>query len=234
MSFFKYSLLKFIGFLFFFFGFFLTEINSQEKPNSPVNEIKLQNEEFFIRFYEKLKSENKSIEKIDKNFLVRLSGLSTFDRKYMTKKVDPRHFFSQVTLDSMKMPRMGRELKCLSEALYFESRGEQLEGQIAVANVIINRKNSKDFPNTICRVVSEGSHKRNACQFSYNCDGKLELIYDKRAYRRIAKLSNIILNGAFADITGGATFFHASEVNPSWAKKFRKTKKIGRHIFYSR
>ena len=51
---------------------------------------------------------------------------------------------------------------------------------------------------------------------------------------RIVKLSSMILNGAFADITGGATFFHASEVNPSWAKKFRKTKKIGRHIFYSR
>ena len=152
----------------------------------------------------------------------------------MSKNVDPRHFFSKITLDSMKMPRMNRELKCLSEALYFESRGEQLEGQIAVADVIINRKNSKDFPNTICRVVSEGSHKRNACQFSYNCDGKLELIYDKRAYRRITKLSSIILNGSFADITGGATFFHASEVNPSWAKKFRKTKKIGRHIFYSR
>ena len=234
MKYFKVNVLKFIGFFVCFFVFFLTEINSQENSIPPVKKIKLKNEEFLIRFYEKLRLENRNIEKINKTFLVGISGLSTFDRKYMSKNVDPRHFFSKITLDSMKMPRMNRELKCLSEALYFESRGEQLEGQIAVADVIINRKNSKYFPNTICRVVSEGSHKRNACQFSYNCDGKLELIYDKRAYRRITKLSSIILNGSFADITGGATFFHASEVNPSWAKKFRKTKKIGRHIFYSR
>jgi len=182
----------------------------------------------------KIEVGNRNIEKINKTFLLRLSGLSAFDRKYMSKNIDPRHFFSEKTLDNMKTPRMNRELKCLSEALYFESRGEQLEGQIAVADVIINRKNSKYFPNTICRVVSEGSHRRNACQFSYNCDGKLELIHDKKSYSRIVKLSSMLLNGAFADITGGATFFHASEVNPSWAKKFRKTKKIGRHIFYSR
>ena len=132
----------------------------------------------------------------------------------------------------MRMPKMNRELKCLSEALYFEARGEQIEGQIAVADVIINRKNSDRFPSTICGVVSEGSHKRHACQFSYNCDGKLELIYDKKTYRRIVKLSSILLNGAFSYVTNGATFFHASEVSPSWSKKFKKTKKIGRHIFY--
>jgi spore germination cell wall hydrolase CwlJ-like protein len=148
--------------------------------------------------------------------------------------VDARYFFSKLTLDSMKLPRMNKELKCLSEAIYFESRGEQLEGQIAVADVIINRKNSRYFPNTICKVVSEGSHKRHACQFSYNCDGKLETISDKIAYRRAVKLSAMLLRGAFGDITDGATFFHASEVNPSWAKKFKKTKKIGRHIFYKR
>ena len=234
MSNFKPSVLKFLGFLAFFFVCFLTEVSSQDNSISSVKKIKLKNEDFLFGFFEKLKLENRNIDKINKTFLVRLSGLSTFDRKYMSKKIDPRHFFSEKTLDSMKNPRMNRELKCLSEALYFESRGEQLEGQIAVADVIINRKKSKYFPNTICRVVSEGSHKRNACQFSYNCDGKLELIHDKRSYMRIVKLSSMILNGAFADITGGATFFHASEVNPSWAKKFRKPKKIGRHIFYSR
>ena len=160
----------FFGFFVFFFVFFLTEVNSQENSISPVKKIKLQNENFLIGFYEKLKLENRNIDKINKTFLLRLSGLSAFDRKYMSKNIDPRHFFSEKTLDSMKTPRMNRELKCLSEAIYFESRGEQLEGQIAVADVIINRKKSKYFPNTICRVVSEGSHRRNACQFSYNCD----------------------------------------------------------------
>ena len=171
------------------------------------------------------------LDKIDDTYLTKLSGLITFDRVYLSKNSE-KQFFSKKALDSLRMPKMNREMKCLSEALYFEARGEQIEGQIAVADVIINRKNHKRFPNTICGVVSEGSHKRHACQFSYNCDGKLELIYDKKTYRRIVKLSSMILNGAFSDVTNGATFFHASEVSPSWSKKFKKTRKIGRHIFY--
>ena len=171
------------------------------------------------------------LDNIDDNYLTKLSGLINYDRAYLSKASE-KQFFSKNALDSLRMPKMNRELKCLSEALYFEARGEQIEGQIAVADVIINRKNSKRFPSTICAVVSEGSHKRNACQFSYNCDGKLELIYDKKTYKRIVKLSSMILNGAFSDVTNGATFFHASEVSPSWSKKFKKTRKIGRHIFY--
>ena len=172
-----------------------------------------------------------NLDDIDDNYLTKLSGLINYDRAYLSKASE-KQFFSKGALDSLRMPKMNRELKCLSEALYFEARGEQIEGQIAVADVIINRKGSKRFPNTICGVVSEGSHKRNACQFSYNCDGKLELIYDKKTYKRIVKLSSMILNGAFSDVTNGATFFHASEVSPSWSKKFKKTRKIGRHIFY--
>ena len=171
------------------------------------------------------------LNKIDENYLTKLSGLVNYDRAYLSK-ISEKQFFSKGALDSLRMPIMFRELKCLSEALYFEARGEQIEGQIAVADVIINRKNSNRFPSTICGVVSEGSHKRHACQFSYNCDGKLELIYDKKTYRRIVKLSSMILNGAFSDVTNGATFFHASEVSPAWSKKFKKTRKIGRHIFY--
>ena len=173
----------------------------------------------------------KSLDNIDDNYLTKLSGLVNYDRAYLSKASE-KQFFSKGALDSVRMPKMNRELKCLSEALYFEARGEQIEGQIAVADVIINRKNSKRFPSTICGVVSEGSHKRNACQFSYNCDGKLELIYDKKTYKRIVKLSSMILTGSFSDVTNGATFFHASEVSPSWSKKFKKTRKIGRHIFY--
>ena len=171
------------------------------------------------------------LDKIDDNYLTKLSGLINYDRAYLSKASE-NQFFSKGALDSLRMPKMNRELRCLSEALYFEARGEQIEGQIAVADVIINRKNSNQFPSTICGVVSEGAPKRHACQFSYNCDGKLELIHDKKTYRRIVKLASMILNGAFSDVTDGATFFHASEVSPSWSKKFKKTRKIGRHIFY--
>ena len=188
-------------------------------------------EPFIVNLRTSIKEQMIRLDSIDDNYLTRLSGLITYDRAYLSNNSE-KQFFSKGALDSLRMPKMNRELKCLSEALYFEARGEQIEGQIAVADVIINRKVSKRFPNTICGVVSEGSHKRNACQFSYNCDGKLELIYDKKTYRRIVKLSSMILNGAFSDITNGATFFHASEVSPSWSKKFKKTRKIGRHIFY--
>ncbi len=188
-------------------------------------------EQLIVNLRTVVKEEMARLNKVDNKYLTRLSGLITYDRDYLSKTSE-KHFFSKKALDSLRMPKMNRELKCLSEALYFEARGEQIEGQIAVADVIINRKNSKRFPSTICGVVSEGAHKKHACQFSYNCDGKLELIYDKKTYRRIVKLSSMILNGAFSDVTSGATFFHASEVSPSWSRKFKKTRKIGRHIFY--
>ncbi|MFL2800387.1 MAG: cell wall hydrolase [Paracoccaceae bacterium] len=188
-------------------------------------------EQLIVNLRMTVQEEMMRLDKIDDNYLTKLSGLITFDRVYLAKNSE-KQFFSKKALDSLRMPKMNREMKCLSEALYFEARGEQIEGQIAVADVIINRKNSNRFPSTICGVVSEGSHKKHACQFSYNCDGKLELIYDKKTYSRIVKLSSMILNGAFSDVTNGATFFHASEVSPSWSKKFQKTKKIGRHIFY--
>ena len=203
---------------------------SQTNSN-PLKEDNLRFEQLIMNLRTTVEEEMILLDKIDDNYLTKLSGLITFDRMYLTKNSE-KQFFSKKALDSLRMPKMNREMKCLSEALYFEARGEQIEGQIAVADVIINRKNSNRFPSTICGVVSEGSHKKHACQFSYNCDGKLELIYDKKTYSRIAKLSSLILNGAFSDVTNGATFFHASEVSPSWSKKFQKTRKIGRHIFY--
>jgi hypothetical protein len=202
-----------------------------QKNSNVVKEGNLRFEKLIQNLRTTVKKEMIRLDSIDDNYLTKLSGLIPYDRAYLSKTSE-KQFFSKEALDSLRMPKMNRELKCLSEALYFEARGEQIEGQIAVADVIINRKNSNQFPSTICGVVSEGSHKRHACQFSYNCDGKLELIYDKKTYRRIVKLSAMILNGAFSDVTNGATFFHASEVSPSWSKKFKKTRKIGRHIFY--
>jgi len=121
---------------------------------------------------------------------------------------------------------------CLAQNVYFEARNQPLAGQMAVISVTINRVNDKRFPNSICGVISEGSGRRNACQFSYNCDGKLEIIIEKDIYNRILKLSRLLLEPSARVLTDGATFFHAKAVNPSWAKKFKKTKEIGQHIFY--
>ena len=213
-------------------NFYLISHSGFSQTNSNVlKEDNLKLEHLIVNLRTTVEEGMMRLDNIDHNYLIKLSGLITYDRDYLSKTSE-KQFFSKGALDSLSMPKMNRELKCLSEALYFEARGEQIEGQIAVADVIINRKNSNQFPNSICGVVSEGSHKRHACQFSYNCDGKLELIYDKKTYKRIVKLSSMILNGAFSEVTNGATFFHATEVSPSWSKKFKKTRKIGRHIFY--
>ena len=209
----------------------ITKPSFSQKNSNTVKESNIRFERLIVNLRTTVEEGIVGLDNVNDNYLTKLSGLVSYDRAYLSKTSE-RQFFSKRALDSLRMPKINRELKCLSEALYFEARGEQIEGQIAVADVIINRKNSNQFPSTICGVVSEGAPKRHACQFSYNCDGKLELIYDKKTYRRIVKLASMILNGAFSDVTDGATFFHASEVSPSWSKKFKKTRKIGRHIFY--
>lgn len=140
--------------------------------------------------------------------------------------------FTQKTLDFVELNDIEPEVKCLAEAIYFEARGENLYGQFAVAEVILNRVDSSDFPNSVCKVVAEGSSRLHSCQFSYNCDGKPEFISELKSYERILKLSDMVYRGTFRLLTGGATFYHSKEVLPLWTKKLKKTSEIGRHIFY--
>ena len=92
-------------------------------------------EPFLVNLGKTIEEEMIRLDSIDDNYLTRLSGLITYDRVYLSKNSE-KQFFSKEALDSLRMPKMNRELKCLSEALYFEARGEQIEGQIAVADVI--------------------------------------------------------------------------------------------------
>jgi len=162
-----------------------------------------------------------------------ISSLNTLDLKNFSgfSKYDDKKFSFRV-LDALPIPKVTSELRCLAEAIYFEARGEPLEGQYAVGEVIINRALSQAFPNSICGVISEGASRRNACQFSYNCDGKLETITEQKIYERILKLSQMLLEPSARFLTGGATFYHSKLVSPSWSKKFIKTNEIGNHVFY--
>ncbi len=141
--------------------------------------------------------------------------------------------FTVAVLDSMPIASGDRTWQCLTEALYFEARSETLEGQFAVGEVILNRVDSRKFPNSVCGVVSQGASRLNACQFSYNCDGKAEHFTEPKAYARSGKLAKLLLDGRARVLTGGATYYHASSVNPRWARSFTKTAQIGRHIFYN-
>ena len=140
--------------------------------------------------------------------------------------------FSGETVDHLLLADLDNQVKCLAEAIYFEARGENVLGQYAVAKVILNRVDSEEFPNSVCKVVSEGSTKLNACQFSYNCDGKPEYVNDLKSYERILKLSNMLYEGTARILTDRATFYHSDSVLPSWTAKMKKTSEIGRHIFY--
>ena len=124
------------------------------------------------------------------------------------------------------------ELQCLAQAIYFEARGEKKEGQIAVAETILNRVASKRYPNTVCSVIRQGENKKNRCQFSFKCDGLTERIDEPEVYAIIKKLAKRILWGSQSEITNGATHFHNVDVNPKWASQYKMTASIGRHLFY--
>ncbi|MDC1522145.1 cell wall hydrolase [Planktomarina temperata] len=135
-------------------------------------------------------------------------------------------------LRSLAKPTGGKQWACLSEAIYFEARGEPVEGQFAVAEVILNRVDSPKFPNSICKVVRQGTVRKHACQFSYNCDGKLEYIANGSAYDKAKRVARVSMDRKTRPLTKGATFYHATFVSPSWARSFQHVATIGVHKFY--
>ena len=133
------------------------------------------------------------------------------------------------------------QIACLAQNIYFEARNESTAGQIAVANVVLNRKKSKAFPDTVCEVVYEGPHYetsggrlfpyKHRCQFSWYCDGKSDLIKNMPKYEDLYVLANFIYNSNI-DITDGALFYHADYVDPEWSDSMKVTATIDTHIFY--
>lgn len=128
----------------------------------------------------------------------------------------------------------GAEFTCLAEALYFEARGEGVKGQVAVAEVILNRRDSGLFPNSVCGVVHQGTGRKYQCQFTYTCDGYSERIREKAAYAQVAKIARLMLDGAPRDLTQGALYYHNHTVRPKWSRRFAMTATIGVHRFYRR
>lgn len=126
-----------------------------------------------------------------------------------------------------------REWQCLTEALYFEARGENVVGQQAVAEVILNRVDSRRYPNSVCDVVLQGAKRGRGCQFSYNCDGKKNHIGNRRVFNQLGKLASRMLGGADRVLTNGALFYHNTSVRPSWSSRLKRTARIGSHIFYA-
>lgn len=136
-------------------------------------------------------------------------------------------------LDAMPPARGNAQWQCLATAIYFEARGEPVSGQIAVAEVILNRVDSGAYPDTICAVTNQGvGTAGRACQFSYACDGRADVMASSTARSRSEKLAALMLAGRDRTITAGATHFHTRAVRPSWAGRLTRTATIGHHLFY--
>lgn len=127
------------------------------------------------------------------------------------------------------------EIDCLARNIYFEARNQSVLGQLAVAEVVLNRVKSKRFPNTICEVVYQGGEKRrHRCQFSWYCDGKSDRTYNLDEWKEIYDFTVDIYRDRdrIIDITNGAIFYHADYVKPYWAAQVTYTITIDNHLFY--
>ena len=125
-----------------------------------------------------------------------------------------------------------RALDCLTSAVYHEARSEGLDGQRAVAQVVLNRVRHPAFPASVCGVVFEGSGRRTGCQFSFTCDGSLGRRREPHAWARAREIAEAALNGDVYAAVGNATHYHTRAILPYWAPSLRRSATVGAHIFY--
>jgi spore germination cell wall hydrolase CwlJ-like protein len=126
-----------------------------------------------------------------------------------------------------------KEQACLANAIYFEARSESLRGQAAVAQVVLNRVRNPSYPGTICGVVYQNSNWRNACQFSFACDGRKDVVTEPSHYKTARDIAMAVTAGKiFLPEVGSSTHYYANYVHPGWARSMHKMVKIGLHIFY--
>ena len=130
-------------------------------------------------------------------------------------------------------PKRAKAEKCLANAVYFESRSEPVRGQIAVAQVVMNRAFSGFYPNDVCGVVYQNAHRHLACQFTFACDGIADVVNDPESWDRARRIARETLDGKlWLPEIAKATHYHASYVSPYWVRAMRKHAKIGLHNFY--
>ena len=146
--------------------------------------------------------------------------------------VAPATVAPDLTPPAASAPTGGAEWQCLTEALYFEARGETRQGMYAVAEVILNRRDSGDYPSSVCGVVHQGTGAQYACQFTYTCDGQSDAVREQGAWTVVGQVAAQMLAGAPRSLTDGATHYHTRGVSPSWARRFPQTAAIGAHLFY--
>ena len=121
-----------------------------------------------------------------------------------------------------------RQVRCLAEAVYYEAKGEPRRGQEAVAEVVATRVASKAYPKSFCGVVYQRSGR--SCQFSWACSAKRAP--SGLQWQRANEIAERVVDGWRPGVAPGATHFHATFVDPSWARVYRRVTSIGGHVFY--
>jgi spore germination cell wall hydrolase CwlJ-like protein len=150
--------------------------------------------------------------------------------KTPAKGAQPEIDYSIDWLYAQPAPTGGEDWQCLTQALYFEARGESLQGQFAVAEVILNRAESPLYPGSVCGVINQRGG--GGCQFSFTCDGSADKMRDPVSRDIAGRVARVMLDGAPRALTEGATHFHTRNVRPAWARQFPHTASIGSHLFY--
>jgi spore germination cell wall hydrolase CwlJ-like protein len=136
-------------------------------------------------------------------------------------------------LDERVARNASRQLECLALNIYWEAKSEPLAGKRAVAAVTLNRVLHPAFPKTICEVVYQGvGDGARSCQFSWACDRRPDRPRDAAAWAEARQLAHEMLYVDVYDPTGGALYFHATYVRPTWARSMVRLSRIGRHVFY--
>lgn len=134
---------------------------------------------------------------------------------------------------AMKFKNANRsDSDCLTQAVYYEARGEGVDGMRAVAQVILNRVRHPAYPKTICGVVYQGAYQRTSCQFSFVCNGAMGAPVESWAWRRAKTVADAALNGYVMTSVGTSTSFHTTGVKPGWGSTMERVAQIGSHIFY--
>ena len=147
-----------------------------------------------------------------------------------------------LTIEEVEGSQQPEGRLCLAQNIYFEAANQPLAGRIAVSNVVMNRVEDGQFPNSICGVIYEAKWEenwkgnmipiRNQCQFSWFCDGKSDDPTDSKTWMQAIRLADRMLDGTYEDITEGALWYHADHVDPYWNDYLEETVTINNHIFY--
>lgn len=183
------------------------------------------------------------------------TGLYSKENVERVRRNEPKSYVPAPTIEEEEEPIALdlAEITCLQKNIYFESRNQGLEGQLATVWVTLNRVKSRHYPNTICDVVKQavldanGNPVLHKCKFSWYCDGKSDKPssnpVEQEAWTLAGNIAALMYRHCIAgdnsrpcppDPTGGALYYHTDKVSPSWMSVYEETTRIGNHIYYTR